>query len=151
MLRDDRQVAVDNVIVALEQSSDAYADASELLKPDAPEMAARFEKLARRRARLAARLSDHLREMGDLPSEPDQDWETLDVLVRHLWAHFAGSEQKEFLTEAVSREEEIAARLSDALETGLSQPVVETLNEVGEEVHRTLGALRGLQTGAAPQ
>jgi len=142
MLRDDRQVALDDVIVVLETASDAYADASELLRSSSPDLASRFDTLARRRAAAAARLSEHLQALGDLPSEPDQDLTTLDVVMRHLRAHFAGPEWDELISEAVAHEEEIAAKAELAVETSPPEPVIAALQSVAEEARQTISALR---------
>lgn len=142
MLRDDRQVALDDVIVALENAADAYADASELLEKADPEMSARFDELARRRAAAAARVTEHLRATGDLPSEPDQDLETVDVVIRHLKAQFAAPEWDELTTEALSREEEIAAKVEAATATGLPDPALDTLKRLEQDVRETIEALR---------
>lgn len=146
MLRDDRQVALDDVIVALETASDAYADAFELLRASEPELASRFDMLARRRSAAAARLSEHLQAMGDLPSEPDQDLATLDTVVRHLRAHFAGPEWDEAISEAVSHEEEIVAKAELAIETSPPEPVIAALQGVAEEARQTIAALRREQS-----
>ncbi len=142
MLRDDRQVALDDVIVALETAADAYADAFELLQPSEPELASRFDMMARRRSAAAARLSEHLQAMGDLPSEPDQDLSTLDTVVRHLRAQFVTAEWDELISEAVAHEEEIAAKAELAVETGPPDAVVAALNDVAEEARQTIAALR---------
>ena len=81
MLRDARQVALNQVVEALLEAAHVHQQGAELL--DEQGLAGALRALAERRERAALELGDHVRRLGDLPSEPDADLQTAkDVLAR---------------------------------------------------------------------
>src|SRR3546814_1901733 len=65
MLRDERIIALDDVVVALKNAAAAYEDASGIVAGSDLEVL--FIELAGRRQKIAAPLADHIRALGALP------------------------------------------------------------------------------------
>jgi Domain of unknown function (DUF2383) len=81
MLRDARQVAINQVVEALLEAAHVHEQGAEMLEEQS--LAAALRALAGRRAGTALELGDHVRRLGDLPSEPDADLQAArDVLAR---------------------------------------------------------------------
>jgi uncharacterized protein (TIGR02284 family) len=81
MLRDARQVALNQVVEALLDAAHVHQQGAELL--DEQGFAGALRALAERRSGAALELGDHVRRLGDLPSEPDADLQAArDVLAR---------------------------------------------------------------------
>src|SRR3546814_20014112 len=71
MLRDERIIALDDVVVALKNAAAAYEDASGIVAGSDLEVL--FIELSGRRQKIATKLADPIPALGDLPSEPAAD------------------------------------------------------------------------------
>ena len=90
VLRNDLQVALNDLHVALMQSADHYRYAAELV---ANELACQlFETIADSRDLLAKEAEEAIRDSGDLPSVPDVYRETGEQLLQRLEAVFSTHE-----------------------------------------------------------
>ena len=137
MLRDDRQVALNAVIDALLNAADVHREGADLLDAD-PELAAVLRALAERRQDMARELGDHVRRLGDLPSEPDADLQAAKSVLEWLQAALAEDRRDEVLQHCRQAEEALTGRARAALEQDLppdTRAVVEQLvraPELGE-------------------
>lgn len=139
MLRDERIIALDDVVVALKDAADAYEDASGIVAgSDLEEL---FIELSGRRQKIAATLADHIRALGDLPSEPDADREALGNVVRHVKSMLSDDEWRGLIAEREEDERELSRRVEAALRETLPEPVLETLRECRSEVSSALDRL----------
>lgn len=136
MLRDDRQVALNDVIVLCRDAADHYRDAAALLERGEP--ARLLDDLARRRAQAADELARHSRQLGDLPDEPDPDKETVDNLLTRLKALFVEDERRTVLAET----EQIEAQIAAAAAAALGQPLPDTTLALLRRLEKDIQATR---------
>lgn len=140
MLRDDRQVALGEVLVACKHAADQYREEAELAEDGG--VARTFGELAARRECQALALEEHVRALGDLPREPDADRETLSALLTRLRAHLTSDRREALLSSAQASEEELAARVEEALAQELPDATVTALQALREDVAATLRRVR---------
>lgn len=122
ILRNDTQVALNNLHVALMKSADHYRSAAEFLS-DQP-VSQLFESLANERDRLAKEAEEAIRESHDLPTIPDADRETVEQLVQRLKASFAADEVSDVLAQRLKFEAQLEQELNatDMVELDKSHP-----------------------------
>jgi uncharacterized protein (TIGR02284 family) len=118
MLRDDRQVALNQVIEALLNAADVHREGADLLDAD-PALAGVLRALAQRRQEVARELGEHVRRLGDLPSEPDADLQTAKTVLGWLQAALAEDRRAEVLQHCRQAEVDLAAKARTALEEDL--------------------------------
>lgn len=118
MLRDDRQVAINQVIEALLNAADVHQEGAALLETDS-DLAQLLRALAERRRRLALELGDHARRLGDLPSEPDADLQAAKSVLVWVQAALAEDRRDEVLQYCRQAEEDLAGKVRAALEQEL--------------------------------
>ena len=134
MLRDDRQVAINQVIQALLKAADVHQEGAALLETDS-DLAAVLRALAERRQQLAHELGDHVRRLGDLPSEPDADLQAAKSVLVWVQAALAEDRRDEVLQHCRQAEEDLAEKVRAALEEDLpadTRAVLEQLLSVPE-------------------
>jgi uncharacterized protein (TIGR02284 family) len=134
MLRDDRQVAINQVIEALLNAAEVHQEGADLLAAE-PDLAAVLLTLAERRRDVAGELGDHVRRLGDLPSEPDADLQAAKSVLGWLQAALAEDRRDEVLQHCRQAEEDLAAKARAALEQDLppdTRAVLEQLVSVPE-------------------
>ncbi|MFV8782395.1 hypothetical protein ACNKU7_08225 [Microbulbifer sp. SA54] len=117
ILRDDAQVALHDLYIALRESIDLYQFAGEYLHGAAAKTCA---SIAADRTELAARVAEAIRATGDLPAEPDRDRETAEKLREQLDALFADDREEGIIEHRRRAERELLALLDG-----------ETLSELG--------------------
>jgi uncharacterized protein (TIGR02284 family) len=134
MLRDDRQVAINQVIEALLKAADVQQEGAALLETDS-DLAGVLRSLAERRQHLALELGDHVRRLGDLPSEPDADLQAAKSVLVWVQAALAEDRRDEVLQHCRQAEEDLAEKVRAAIEEDLpadTRAVLEQLLSVPE-------------------
>lgn len=139
MLRDDREVALDEVITLCGEAADRYADAAGQVN-DA-ELQALFEEFSGQRRIMAETLSDHLRGLGALPRAPDPDAETAHRLIGRLKAALSSDERLTLIEECEHADGIIATRLAAAADVDLPAETRRRLRVYHGEVIAALGRL----------
>jgi uncharacterized protein (TIGR02284 family) len=139
MLRDDRQVALNQVIEAALSAAHAHEQGAALLEDD-PERAAALQALAEQRSHSATVLGEHLRRLGDLPKEPDADLETARDLLARVRVAFSGDKGEQVLQQARDVEAHLAETVRSALEQDLPADTRATLQDLLAEAE-SKGAL----------
>lgn len=134
ILRDERQVALDCVIVNAKRAADSYDDAAEIATD--PSMTTLFRELSRRRDAMARELEPHLRALGELPSDPDVESEALGQVWRRVKATLAPDEQAPLLAEAAATEDELARCIDAAIAADLPDATKALLRGFGDEIAR---------------
>lgn len=129
MLRDDRQIALNNAIEACLHAAHVHEDGADLIS----ERATVLRQLAARRREDAEILAEHLRRLGDLPKEPDPEYQAAADLISHLKAAIVEDERAEVLTRSQEAENALAEALQHLLELELAP-------ECREDVDRILGS-----------
>lgn len=130
MLRNDAEVSLDDLLRAVREAADLYADDIEA----DPGLAPLFDDLLRRRQRLAEALTGLIRARGGLPREPDEDRETLHRLGHRLRAVFAEDGPAELLRDRLDAESELSRLADTALEHAVDADSRATLGAVREDV-----------------
>jgi uncharacterized protein (TIGR02284 family) len=114
MLRDDLQVALNDLVVALQEAADGHEAAAEHLQAGGP--ADQLRALAARRSALAEDLGERLRALGDRPSEADSDFETLVDLFAQMKAALSPDDVSSLLEDRAAAEAKVAETARLALE-----------------------------------
>lgn len=118
MLRDDRQVALNQVIEAALSAAHAYEQGAALLE-DYPQRATALRARAEQRGRSATMLGEHLRRLGDLPKEPDADLEIAKDLVARVRVAFSEDKGEQVMQLVADVETHLAGSVRGALEQEL--------------------------------
>jgi hypothetical protein len=117
MLRDDRQVALNLVVKALLEAAHIHQEGAELL--DGQDLSAELRALAEQRRRAALDLGEHVRRLGDLPSEPDADLQAAKDLLARLQVAMANDQRDQVAQRCRHAEEHLAERVREALQEDL--------------------------------
>ena len=126
MLMNDKQVAVNDVILRLREAADHYAHAARATEDD--RLAERFAERGRSLADMAAGLESHIRRLGELPRRPDPEREALEEMLMRLGAGIIADERSRHIHALRRREEAI----EEAAVAALRQPLPDdTLAEIG--------------------
>jgi uncharacterized protein (TIGR02284 family) len=147
LLRDDKQAAMNDLLVALEDAADRYRDAAQIAHE--PALASLFQRLARRRLDMAREARAHLRRLGDLPRTPDSDLETIESLLTHVKAALSPDERRTLLIERSRTEARVEELIKTALTTGLAPDMEASLQRMQEEVAATRQELNAA-AGSSP-
>jgi uncharacterized protein (TIGR02284 family) len=115
MLRDARQVAIDQVVEALLEAAHLHEQGTDALDAD-PDLAGALRALAERRRRAAQELGEHLRSLGDLPSEPDADLQAAKDVLAWVQDALADDQRDQVLERSRQAEEHLAEKVRAALE-----------------------------------
>lgn len=118
MLRDARQVAINLVIEALLEAAHQHEQGAELLDAD-PDLARALRALAERRRHAALELGEHVRRLGDLPSEPDADLQAAKDVLGWVQIALADDQRDQVLQRCRQAEEHLAEKVRAALEEDL--------------------------------
>lgn len=142
MLREQSQVALDNVVVMASKSADLYESEADRVSNDT---AALFRTLAARRRAVAEQLANVLRRSGELPGEPDRDRETLEEIMVRLKTIIASDEEAELLQIREEGENELAAAVDRALNYQLPEKASSLLGPFVRHIAKTKTCLQQLR------
>jgi uncharacterized protein (TIGR02284 family) len=113
MLRNELQIALNDLIVACLEAADGHEAAAEILGDDP--LAEALRDLAGARRELAGQLGERLRTLGDLPREPDADLETVRELAARVMAALSADHRQVLLDERSAAEAHLATCADAAL------------------------------------
>lgn len=140
LLRDERLIALDCAIVSAKKAADAYEDCAAIAQDEA--MTALFERLSRRRDAIAVELERHVVALGDLPSDPDVESETVGQVWRHLKVALSSDERQQLLSEAAALENQLTGCIENALAADIPETAREELLRIREEVAQDRARLK---------
>ena len=126
MLRDDRQIALGGAIEACLHAAHVHEDGADLIS----ERATILRQLAARRREDAEILAEHLRRLGDLPKEPDPEYQAAADLVSHLKAAIVEDERAEVVARSQEAENALAEALQHLLELELAPECREDVDRI---------------------
>ena len=115
MLRDERQLALTAAIEACLHAAHVHEDGAELIGADD----AGLRRLAAERRRDAENLAEHLRHLGDLPPEPDPEYQIAADVLSRIKGALADDDRGQALERSTAAEEALAAALREALQQEL--------------------------------
>ena len=112
MLRDERQIALNEAVEASLHAAHVHEHGAELLVgDDTPGL----RQLAAQRRRDAEVLAEHVRRLGDLPIEPDPEYEVASDVLSQIKAALAEDQRRLAIERSNEAEEALAAALREAL------------------------------------
>ena len=111
MLRDERQIALNEAVEASLHAAHVHEHGAELLGADTLGM----RQLATQRRRDAEILAEHVRRLGDLPMEPDPEYEVAADVLSQIKAALAEDQRRLVIERSTDAEEALAAALREAL------------------------------------
>lgn len=111
LIKNDKQVALDQVNRLLRLSSHQYDDASRRIED--PALSDWFAQLAIERAHYSEQFEERIRQAGELPNRPDPDKELVSNLLEEI--------REIFTSDHIPHELHQRALLETALETALEQ------------------------------
>lgn len=132
-LRDERAVLLDDVIVAVKRSMQDMRDAAATQNPP-DRLSATLAAIADRRGRLVSRLEEALRALGDLPSAPDPDRQTVSHLTLKLKALLSGDHAGTVADAALADEDDLTAALEVARQADLPPEAGAALRDLQADV-----------------
>lgn len=115
MLRDDRQLALTAAIEACLHAAHVHEDGAQLIADDDVGL----RQLAAERRRDAERIAEHLRHLGDLPPEPDPEYEIATDVISHIKGALADDDRRQALERSNAAEDALAGALREALQQDL--------------------------------
>ncbi|MEN0037835.1 MAG: DUF2383 domain-containing protein [Cellvibrio sp.] len=131
-LLSDTEVALNEILVACRESVDHYEDAIQLVEN--PAVTERFQQIAAQRKLFFKRLSVAIRELGDLPSVPDPDKETGEMILHHLGAAFTPDYTNEVLAQRIEREQQLLELIRNARDTDANENCRTLLDDLSTQV-----------------
>jgi hypothetical protein len=143
MFRSERQVALDDLQRACRRTAESYEEDAAIVGVEP--VAELFRELAAQRERLADRLAQQQKRLGDLPSGTDTDQQTLSELKDRLQAHMADAGFQAVIENRLANERDLRELAEHALEMDLPTPTRHLLNDVkrqAEQGARRLQAAR---------
>jgi hypothetical protein len=111
MLRDERQLALNEAVEASLHAAHVHEHGAELLGEDTLGL----RQLAAQRRRDAEVLAEHVRRLGDLPMEPDPEYQVASDVVSQIRAALAEDQRALVIERSIGAEEALAAALREAL------------------------------------
>ena len=114
ILRDEKDIALNDVLVACRKAADHYGQAAGLA--DRPERVAAFERLAGQRVAASDRLEALVRRYGYLPEEPPKDKQDISQLITRTRSAVASESGCPLAARALDLEEDLEEKIVDALE-----------------------------------
>jgi uncharacterized protein (TIGR02284 family) len=135
LLRNELQTALHDVVLACLETADGHEAAATILADDP--LAATLRAWAEQRREAAARLGDIVRELDDLPPEPDADLETVRELATWVKAALSPDQRHTVLEERRAAEAHLLETLEQALaRPDLPEPARSLLPELRADVAR---------------
>jgi hypothetical protein len=111
MLRDERQIALNEAVEASLHAAHVHDRGAELLGEDVLGL----RELAAQRRRDGEILAEHVRRLGDLPIEPDPEYEVATDIVSQIKAALTEDQRHLVIERSNAAEETLAAALREAL------------------------------------
>ncbi|RFA26168.1 hypothetical protein CAI21_17720 [Alkalilimnicola ehrlichii] len=148
MFRSEAQVAVDDLQLGHHHAAALYEEDADMIGD--PLRAGLFKELAEQRSRMGERLAQHLKRLGELPSGPDEDRETLSYLKDMIQARISDDEYRTLLENRLATEQELArlVRHAQFIAGELPPATVRVIEEAARQVElaqqrlqRALGTL----------
>jgi hypothetical protein len=143
IIRSDKQVALNDLLVAAKETVDHYQEAPDLIEDSSVNTI--FSSIAQGRKPLIDQLENAIRALGDLPSAPDPDKETGTMLLHHAGALLTEDYLATFVDQRLRAEEQLAELINVARITGLEEYCGLLINHVDENVEQAIKQLQEIR------
>jgi hypothetical protein len=134
------EVALNEVLIAFHKSIDHYEDAIKSIHDK--DKAILFRGIVTPRKSLIAALTTAIRDLGDLPSEPDPDQETTEMIIERVGASLSEDDDRYIISTRIAAEEQIQILVSQTRELDIAESVRALLSDVSKHVNATIKALK---------
>lgn len=141
MLRDESEVALNDLIKLADIAAETYETAARVVAGHQADLAALFNELAEQRRAMEAELRGVDRSLGDLPHDADEDYTTVHDLYVRLRGLFSRDERRSLVEECEAEDHHLANGLLAALRLPLPEPIAATLRGYQFEITAALGRL----------
>lgn len=148
ILRTDKQVAFNDLLMAVDEAMGGYEDFAEILD-DRP-IADMFRSFTQERKAIAGQLEAAIRQQDDLPSHPDADREDLGKLVHRIRALLSENEILKALQEMIEDEERTLELAQICEQQGLMPTEEAVVAQLVADVERALTRMRTMAVKFAP-
>lgn len=142
ILRTDAQVAAQELLVAVSETADFYAEFAEYVEESA--LQSELQAIAQQRESYIEPLVAVVRSLHDLPKTPDADQELGKVLWGKLSASLSSSPTTTILEELLQAEDHLVSLIENSRVTELKGQEEGLLNSISEHVSGTADRLRFL-------
>lgn len=143
LLRTGKEVALNDLLVASRETADHYQDALEYLGDH--HIIPALRDIMQERLEVIERIEQAIRALGDLPSMPDPDRETGEMLLHHVTAALSSDSATEILEQRLKAERHLLALLQACKDVGLSSDQPQLLQEMEQQVHQVITRLEQLE------
>lgn len=128
MLRNEKQIALNEVVVACKKAADVYDVCAD--RAQDPGMARLLREAAAERRMGLPGLEEWLQASGDLPREPDEDAETARGVLTSLKSALSPDERQSVVEDCERAEEELEQAIAVALRLDFDKPLRRTLKQI---------------------
>lgn len=144
VLRDEREVSLNRLLVASRALAESYAGLRKPLDSDDASAARLFATLAEERSRAADELERHVRGLEELPAAPDPERQLLSLLSSRAKGAFSADRTRALAEDRAAAERDLAACAESALEQDLSAATRALLQSVATDSQRAQERLAAL-------
>lgn len=131
-IRTDEEVALNDLLVASRETVDHYQHAIEFFKE--LQLASILRTIVQQREALMVRIEDAIRALGDLPSVPDPDKETGQMLLQQISAAISADTAAEILKQRVEAEKHLLELVDACRATSLAQSQAALLDDMDDHI-----------------
>jgi hypothetical protein len=135
----DIEVALNELLVACRESVDHYEENIERI--NGSEEAARLRTIVSRRKLLLGKLALAIRALGDLPTMPDPDKETGEMLIEQVGASLSNNDTGYIIAHRIKAEHQIQTLINDAKDIEMEDTHRALLQELARHIGETIQEL----------
>ncbi|HSX85278.1 MAG TPA: DUF2383 domain-containing protein [Cellvibrio sp.] len=143
LLRTDKEVALNDLLVASRETVDHYQDAVEYLDDD--HITPVLCMIMQERQGFIERIEQAIRALGDLPSVPDPDRETGEMLLHHITAALSSDTATQILEQRIKAERHVLELVQACHAAGLDDAHEKLLREMEQQIHTAIERLEALE------
>lgn len=144
ILRSDQEVALNDLLVALRESVDHCNDAIELVDPSP--LTPVLRDAALQRSQFIPRLEEAIRQLGDLPSVPDPDKESGEMLIHHVGAALSSDYENDLIEQRITSDQHLLDLVTAASANTSEASFMQLMNDIGAHTTQTLNHLKAAQS-----
>ena len=131
-IRTDEEVALNDLLVVSRETVDHYQHAMEFFKE--LQVANILSAIVQKREALLVRIENAIRALGDLPSMPDPDKETGQMLFQQLTAAISADTAAEILKQRVEAEKHLLELVDACRATSLAESQTQLLDDMDDHI-----------------
>ncbi len=138
----DTEVALNEVLIACQESIDYYEDALNNISDK--EVTSLFNNIISERKIFAKKLEDILLNLGTLPSAPDPDKETGELIIEKVAASLSPNDISPLISHRLDTEQHLQSLIDAASENDLQESHRQVIKNLAAQVEDTITKLSSL-------